>query len=388
MSSLDVFINILIKTNISKNMKKLSLKVMIMLVLSSCTVLFLYSRVSNHKKYYPAMKRPPSSKITSYNKSHGIEKVVLSFVVCDSRFNESINVVKSVLLFTKVRVHFVIFTDDTLRPKFNETLTMWKQLTKNQLEFELHKVSFPQEHEQDWMNLFSKCAAQRLFIPKLIPHIDAMIYVDTDTLFLGPVEELWHFFTQFNTTQISAMSLEDENPNVSWYPRFAKHPFYGKYGLNSGVMLMNLTRMREFGWVDYVTPIMLKWKLYIPWGDQDIINIIFHYHERAVHVLSCRYNYRSDQCMYGDACADATAQGIFLLHGSRKAFHNNKQPAFQAIYRAIDEYVVGTDPSKYVLANMDLYFSQAPTSNCGNLKDAFLKVPTRTFTDLYPAPNR
>lgn len=31
---------------------------------------------------------------------------------------------------------------------------------------------------------------------------------------------------------------------------------------------MNLTRMRSFGWVDYVTPIMLKWKLYIPWGDQ------------------------------------------------------------------------------------------------------------------------
>lgn len=31
---------------------------------------------------------------------------------------------------------------------------------------------------------------------------------------------------------------------------------------------MNLTRMRTFGWVEYVTPIMLKWKLHIPWGDQ------------------------------------------------------------------------------------------------------------------------
>lgn len=65
---------------------------------------------------------------------------------------------------------------------------------------------------------------------KLIPHIDAMIYVDTDTLFLGPVEELWQFFTKFNSIQISAMTLEDDNPNISWYPRFAKHPFYGKYG--------------------------------------------------------------------------------------------------------------------------------------------------------------
>ncbi|KAJ8723890.1 hypothetical protein PYW07_007870 [Mythimna separata] len=369
-------------------MKKLSLKVMILLILSSFTVLYLYSKVSSNKNEYSTIKRPLSTKTFKNKESQQPERVVLSFVVCDSRFNESLNVVKSVLLFTRVRVHFVIFADDSLRPKFNETLTRWRHLTNNQLEFELHEVSFPEEHEQDWMNLFSKCAAQRLFIPKLIPHIDAMIYVDADTLFLGPVEELWQFFSQFNSSQISAMSLEDDNPNVSWYPRFAKHPFYGKYGLNSGVMLMNLTRMRSFGWVDYVTPIMLKWKRYIPWGDQDIINIIFHYHERSVYVLSCRYNYRSDQCMYGDACADATRRGIYLLHGSRKAFHSDKQPAFQAIYRAIDEYVVGTDPSKDLLANMDHYFSQAPTSNCGNLKDAFLKVPTRTFSDLYPAPDR
>lgn len=49
-------------------------------------------------------------------------------------------------------------------------------------------------------------------------------------------------------------------------------------GVNSGVMLMNLTRMRKFKWVDYVVPIYKEYKLKITWGDQDIINIIFHYH--------------------------------------------------------------------------------------------------------------
>lgn len=58
-----------------------------------------------------------------------------------------------------------------------------------------------------------------------------MVYVDTDTIFLGPPEELWGMFSKFNASQMSAMSLEDDNPNVSWYPRFAKHPFYGKYGM-------------------------------------------------------------------------------------------------------------------------------------------------------------
>lgn len=43
-------------------------------------------------------------------------------------------------------------------------------------------------------------------------------------------------------------------------------------------MLMNLTKMREFKWVDYMGPILTKFKLNLTWGDQDIINIIFHYH--------------------------------------------------------------------------------------------------------------
>lgn len=49
-------------------------------------------------------------------------------------------------------------------------------------------------------------------------------------------------------------------------------------GVNSGVMLMNLTRMRQFGWEKYLAPIYKEFKLKITWGDQDIINIIFHYH--------------------------------------------------------------------------------------------------------------
>lgn len=68
--------------------------------------------------------------------------------------------------------------------------------------------------------------------------------------------------------------------------RFWSSFFFNKFnnlfklfiGVNSGVMLMNLTRMRAFQWKAYVVPIYKKYKLKITWGDQDIINIIFHYH--------------------------------------------------------------------------------------------------------------
>lgn len=41
---------------------------------------------------------------------------------------------------------------------------------------------------------------------------------------------------------------------------------------------MNLTRMREFNWISQLTPVLEKYRLDLTWGDQDIINIIFHYH--------------------------------------------------------------------------------------------------------------
>lgn len=46
-------------------------------------------------------------------------------------------------------------------------------------------------------------------------------------------------------------------------------------GVNSGVMLMNLTRMRQFRWGSYLWPLYQKYRTNITWGDQDIINIIF-----------------------------------------------------------------------------------------------------------------
>lgn len=102
-------------------------------------------------------------------------------------------------------------------------------------------------------------------------------------------------------------------------------------------MLMNLTRMRKFKWVDYMLPIYKEFKLKITWGDQDIINIIFHYHPDKLYVYSCRYNFRPDHCMYMSVCHSAEKEGVAVLHGSRGFFHSEKQPVFQMIYKAFEE---------------------------------------------------
>lgn len=138
---------------------------------------------------------------------------------------------------------------------------------------------------------------------------------------------------------------------------------------------MNLTRMREFQWEKYVTSVYNQWRTQLTWGDQDIINIIFHYHPEKLYLLECDANYRPDQCTYGPACPPAAEHGAQVLHGSRSAFHSSNQPAFSAVHKAAREYKLGSDPYKNFLLPMLANLRSAPESNCGKLEDAFTKLP-------------
>lgn len=194
-------------------------------------------------------------------------------------------------------------------------------------------------------------------------------------MFLAPPELVWDNFKLMNSTQLAALSPEHEDPNTGWYNRFARHPYYGKLGVNSGVMLMNLTRMREFKWLDYVIPIHKQYRLQITWGDQDIINIIFYYHPEKLFIYSCRYNYRPDHCMYMSVCAEAEKEGALVLHGSRGTFHSEKQPPFQLVYRAMLEYHLTSDPYHHLLLPMQNYLALDDSSNCGKISQVFIKQP-------------
>lgn len=78
----------------------------------------------------------------------------------------------------------------------------------------------------------------------ILKDVDSIVYVDSDILFLQPMDDLWAFLSKFTPSQLAAMAPEHEEPRIAWYSRFARHPFYGRTGVNSGVMLMNMTRMR------------------------------------------------------------------------------------------------------------------------------------------------
>jgi UDP-xylose:glucoside alpha-1,3-xylosyltransferase len=211
--------------------------------------------------------------------------------------------------------------------------------------------------------------------------IDSILYVDTDVLFISDISDVWDHFKKFNSSQLAALAPEHEEPTMGWYNRFATHPYYGKLGLNSGVMLMNLTRMREFKFVEKILPLYKQYKNHIPWGDQCLLNILFHFHPDKLYVYDCEWNYRPDHCMYGSNCRTAEVKGVRVLHGCRRCFHNDKEPAFKAVYQVIDWYEFQENEGKILFRKLKKMFENKVVSEtyCGKAYMNIFKTIKKSF---------
>ncbi|XP_034943589.1 glucoside xylosyltransferase 1 [Chelonus insularis] len=358
-------------------MKSVYRFIIIFIVFISLVIFLSFSNQFSNQ-IYDEKKPKESSLISNVHiiPDADVQEVTICVVVCGDRLDESLTMFKSALIFTKRQLKLIVITENNLIDHFDEKLSEWKLMTNNSFTYVLKPIKFPEKSDAlMWKKLFKPCAAQRLFLPTVLNDTDAILYVDTDTLFLAPPEIIWDEFKKMNSTQLAALSPEHEDPNTGWYNRFAKHPYYGKLGVNSGVMLMNLTRMREFRWTDYVIPIHKEYKLNITWGDQDIINIIFHYHPERLYIYTCRFNYRPDHCMYMSVCTDAENHGALVIHGSRGTFHSQKHPPFRAVYQAIQEYQFNTDKFENLFVPMQNYLMMEDNSNCGKVRKVFIKQP-------------
>lgn len=299
-------------------------------------------------------------------------------VVCsdESRVDELLVNFKSIVLHSNANLFFHVFSEDKFHEIFNSKLEQLQIHISKNFDFKVHKINYPDDqYTHKWKKLFKPCASQRLFIPYLLKDVDSIIYVDTDVLFLGPIENLWRKFKNFNSTQLSAMVIEHEQTSAAWYSRFARHPYYGLTGVNSGVMLMNMTRMRshkfrndvseeEMNWDEMMLPLLKKYQFNITWGDQCLLNIIFHFNPDKLLEIGCDFNYRPDHCMYMELCAPAVESGVKVLHGCRRAFHKDKWPVFKSVYQSIAAFNLTSDYESIVtdVSRRMEQFESSPTS--------------------------
>lgn len=112
----------------------------------------------------------------------------------------------------------------------------------------------------------------RLFIPELFPEYEKAVYLDCDTILCEDVAKLYE--TELGENYIGAVADQviTSNPTFGEYTRFALGIEPRKY-FNSGVIVMNLAKMREIGFCNLFGQVLSSYDFIVA-PDQDCLNLI------------------------------------------------------------------------------------------------------------------
>ncbi|CAG7722961.1 unnamed protein product, partial [Allacma fusca] len=217
-------------------------------LLSAFLVLRWYNIKLDLNQFPPTRYSPPqTNKRTAVILPilHGKPTITVAVVACESSLSDALAMMTSLVMFSReVDLDLKIFQNNISQIELLAHLVLLKAVHSKQngkLTSQIHNVSFP---DPFWYPLFKPCATQRIFLSHMLPDVDSLMYVDADVLFLSSAGELWKHFLLMNGTQMIAMAPDGLPPAKSTYSS-SKVPYYAPRGLNSGVLLMNLTRMRQ-----------------------------------------------------------------------------------------------------------------------------------------------
>ncbi|XP_022235761.1 glucoside xylosyltransferase 2-like isoform X1 [Limulus polyphemus] len=304
--------------------------------------------------------------------------VVLATSVCGNRVKEALVMLKSAIALSRQKLHLVLMTEDEIIPKLRDPMLGWPPTFMNRVSVEFHPISYPDYVNQtEWRGLYRLCSTHKLFIADILRHIDAVILLDTDVLFLRPPEEFWEHFSRMNKRQMMGLTVETELPGQGWYPRHVRgFPIYRDQGVNGGVWLMNLTKLRSSLWSGRIVKIYQFFKGHIKFGDQDIVSIYFHYYPDDLYLYPCEWNFRTNQCNRLERCSSVERKGVSVLHGIAGAFHKRGQKnkiAYMPIYRTMDEFTLGSSLRSGLLDPMKFWLRRLPSTVwCSQVQDILI----------------
>lgn len=342
-------------------------------------------------------------------------KVHLVVVACEgkskSAVDEAHNMIKSaVLLSIDPKIKVTIFTNEGNEDHIRSLFLSWPTNAQDRIQLSVRTVHYPLPPEEvsEFRDWWGPCASFRLFLPEVLSDVDSVIYVDSDVLFLQPPQDLWDNFKNFDPRQVGALA-----PRVGWdfkvpgtNPNFILRTGTGMTQVNSGVFLMNLTRMREpvFNTAESISLNSFKWDkdLLLPlyyrnkkdmFGDQNLINTAFHYNPELIYFLPCRWNYHHKFCFDAQSersCPEADEMGAAIAHGNAKTFYNNYSPVFKAINDGFTKYNWQNDLVEHLYKEIERRVKD-PTvehhEHCGGHSETFLKT-LKAFAENYKTLDR
>jgi lipopolysaccharide biosynthesis glycosyltransferase len=120
------------------------------------------------------------------------------------------------------------------------------------------------------MDFVTSAMWYRIFLPKLLPEVDRVLYLDVDTIALDSLEPMWDI--DLTDSHVAAVT------NVFYLRSHAQRPV--ELGIapteyfNSGVVLMNLNLMRRDDSARALFDYAVEHAAELAWPDQDALNVV------------------------------------------------------------------------------------------------------------------
>ncbi|KAF7260319.1 hypothetical protein EG68_02406 [Paragonimus skrjabini miyazakii] len=130
----------------------------------------------------------------------------------------------------------------------------------------------------------------KLMVPYVVPsEVTKIILLDADILFNANIENLWAHFQQFKAHQAIGVACEQ----VDNCPQSCDSPGLPQFGVNTGVMLLDVSKLRRQEWRNmWIKELKLELKQnnQLWHADQGLVNQVLKKHPHLYYRLPCVWN--------------------------------------------------------------------------------------------------
>ncbi|CAH8674460.1 unnamed protein product [Schistosoma rodhaini] len=210
---------------------------------------------------------------------------------CKQNKNRNFQCSHKKILKTSGPITFHFITDKPTQLKFQKMEQNWQLINMKFQFYEYQRYL----NKIDWV--LSKHSSDirsclKLLLPEILPkYVRQVIVLDTCLLLNGDINELWGHFKYFKTSQILGVTME-QNPKFEAIMKSLIKGWRG-YGYNSGVVLMDLAKLRSLPWNHLwmsAIKFVMKTAGYLSAGEQDVINLIMLRNNEIFYEIPCEWN--------------------------------------------------------------------------------------------------
>ncbi|CAL8097728.1 unnamed protein product [Orchesella dallaii] len=296
---------------------------------------------------------------------------------------EAIALINSIIVSTLlypvniIELHFVINRED-LAAYFESHIRKVLAKLRNYrtvitTKYYLLSEVLPEKYQREFSFLEASLYA-RLYLPEII-RSDAIMYLDTDILITGSLWIMWEQFTLMKREEIALIAYNNDpsDRNYEWKDKvlFSDIPHVDVKGVNGGVQLMNLTKMRDF---NFTSKCMSICQEYVEKGssmnDQRVVNILFNKYRSKLRILPCKFNFQHVHCDKGLTCSGVRndVTGIQVIHGAGGTVEGVQAPFFK-IYSKYLNFDFSKDHIQQLIYTIKLIYTRVnDSSTCfGNI---------------------